>query len=120
MPERHFYNLVKLSSTAAFYKASTHQNLERFQTNLCTRNYSKNICKPGCDLTLPITIYTEPSGHAVHEEFDGLDSEGQHGQPFITLRHTHKQQKWPYHICVIRSENALSRSENVRHRCGGG
>ena len=53
----------------------------------------------------------EPSGHAVHEEVDGLDIGGQHGRWFV-LRHTHRPQRRPYPICT-------SRSGNSQHRCGG-
>jgi len=38
----------------------------------------------------------EPSGHAVHEEVDGLDIEGQHGRRFVLLRHTHRSQRRPH------------------------
>ena len=55
----------------------------------------------------------EPSGYAVHGEVDGLDIGGQHGRRFVLLRHTHRPQRRPYHICT-------SRSGNVRHWCGGG
>jgi len=39
------------------------------------------------------------SGRAIHGEVDGLDIGRQHGQRFDLLRHTHKPQKWPYHLC---------------------
>ena len=55
----------------------------------------------------------EPSGHAVHEEVDGLDIGGQHDWRFVLLRHTHRLQRRKYPICT-------SRSGNVRHQCGGG
>ena len=54
-----------------------------------------------------------PSGCAVHGEVDGLDVGGQHGRRFVLLRHTHRLQRRPHHICT-------TRSGNVRHRCSGG
>jgi len=39
------------------------------------------------------------SGRAIHGEVDGLDIGRQHGQQFDLLRHTHRPQKWPYHLC---------------------
>jgi len=55
----------------------------------------------------------KPLGHAVHGQVDGLDIGGRHGQRFVLLRHTHRPQRGLYPICT-------SRSENVRHKCGGG
>ena len=48
------------------------------------------------------------SGHAVHEEVDGLDSGGQHGRRFVYLRHTHRPQRRPYPICTSRSGNDIT------------
>ena len=60
-----------------------------------------------------LSRYAELSGHALHWEVDGLDSEGQHGQRSVPLRHTHKAAEGPYPICV-------SRSGDVQHMCGSG
>ena len=59
-----------------------------------------------------LSRHREPSGHAVHGEVDRLDSGEQHVQRPV-LRNSRKSQKGPYPICV-------SKSGNVRHRCGGG
>ena len=66
-----------------------------------------------CWAAIRVSHRPEPSEHAVHEEVDGFDIEGQHGRRFVLLRHTHRTQKRPCLICV-------NRSGNVRHRCGGG
>jgi len=66
-----------------------------------------------CRAAIRLSYRPEPSGHAVHEEVDGLDIGGQHGRRFVLLRHTHKSQRRPYPICT-------SMSGNVQHRCGGG
>ena len=54
----------------------------------------------------------ELSGHAVHEDVDGLDIGGQHLQQFVFLWNTHRLQR---RLCAI----CTSRSGNVQHWCGG-
>jgi len=66
-----------------------------------------------CWAAIRLSHRPESSGHAVHEEVDGLDIGGQHGRRFVFLRHTHRSQRRPCPICT-------SRSGNVRHGCGGG
>ena len=66
-----------------------------------------------CYAAIRLSQRIEPSGHAVHEEVDGLVIRGQHGRRFVLLRHTHRPQRRPYLICT-------SRSGNFRHRCVGG
>jgi len=65
-----------------------------------------------CWAAIRLSHRLEPSGHAIHEEVDGLDIEWQYGRRFVLLRHTHRPQRRPYSICA-------SRNGNVRHRCGG-
>jgi len=73
------------------------------------RDFGAGVEQPfGC-----LVIQNRQVSHVLHGEVDGLDNEGQHGQRSVLLCHTHKPQKGPYPICV-------SRSRNVRDRCGGG
>jgi len=45
-----------------------------------------------CWAAIRLSHHPEPSGCAVHEEGDGLDSEGQYSRWFVLLRHTHRRQ----------------------------
>ena len=63
-----------------------------------------------CWAAIQLSHRPEPSGRAVHREFDGLDIGGQHGRRFVVPRHTQRPQMRPYTICA-------SKSGNARHRC---
>ena len=68
----------------------------------CTRSRGR------CWAAIRLSHRPEPSGHAVHGEFDGLDIGGQHGRRFVLLHHTHRPQRRPYSICTSRSGNVLT------------
>jgi len=46
-----------------------------------------------CWASIGLSQRPEPSGHAAHEEVDGLDIGGQHGRRFVLLCHTHRPQR---------------------------
>jgi len=50
----------------------------------------------GADVEQPfnqLSHYPEMSGCTFHGEVDGLDIQGQHGQQFVLLHHTHRSQR---------------------------
>jgi len=60
-----------------------------------------------------LSHHSEPSGHTIHGEGDGLDIWRQYVRRFDCLRTTHKPQKRPHPICA-------KRRGNVWHWCRGG
>ena len=59
-----------------------------------------------CWAAIRLSHRPEPSGHAVHEEVDGLDIGGQYGRRFVLLRHTHRPQRRLYPIGTNRSSSS--------------
>jgi len=66
-----------------------------------------------CWAAIRLSHRPEQPGRVVRGEVDGLGSGEWHGRRIVLQLHTRKPQRRPYPICT-------SRSEKVRHRCGGG
>jgi len=98
--------------TVSFHRFAQVYNFS-FWASCCNHCLATLDLGAGLEQPFDCLYRSEPSGHAVHEEVDGMDIGGQHGQWFVLLHHTHRPQRKPYPICTSRSGNAW-------YRCRGG